>query len=182
MFETMDLLFLHAGYPSNSRSIAALDGARRSAQALAENAVRFGDTFENIEALRRGEVDIIQAYSGDVFSKAGHDPNIVFFLPEEGFSLWADYLVLSSGSRHVAEAHAFVEFLSRKDVSMRSARAFHYDSPMAETNELATRMLHGASRLLPPAEKRRQRARFEPAGPATGEYQKIFSELKRRSP
>lgn len=181
-FEVLDVLFKRSGHPSNSTSPEALDDARRVAKSLAQNRIVLGDTFSNLDDLLAGKAWIAQAYSGDVLSKTKESKDIAFFLPVEGFNTWVDYLVLPSRSPMVAQAHALVDFLSRQEISVRSAARFHYDSPLRGAAAVLTRIQLDPRALLPSFERRMQGARFRSVGPLTGEYQKIFNELRRRLP
>lgn len=54
-------------------------------------------------------------YSSDAAVLAEKEPNISYFVPEEGASLWLDCFVIPREAKNAHEAHRFLDFLCRPE-------------------------------------------------------------------
>lgn len=76
-----------------------------------------------INDLVLGDVCIAQAWSGDA-QQAEDDAkelnrNIVYIIPKEGTTLWIDCMAIPVGSPHPTNAHKFINFLLRPEISAK---------------------------------------------------------------
>ncbi len=110
-----------------------------------------------IAALRRGDVAITMAWSGDIFAakSLGKIPErIVFTVPEEGALLWTDNMCIPQGAQHLADAITFMDWVYRPEVAAQIAQFVNYITPVPEAKEVLERM---AEREANPEEAARLR-------------------------
>ncbi len=134
--ESEDMLVvarLASGHPANSRVPGHITDARdKILGQIRDVGVKFGSFVDILEALDSGEIWIGMSYSGDALRAAAENPNIGFFLPEEGAIKWLDSLVLSRDSQRVEEAHRFLDFMLEGENAAESANYLYLASPNVE--------------------------------------------------
>ena len=81
------------------------------------------------DELSSGNLWATMAYSGDAAMIAQEDPNIGYFIPEEGCALWTDHFVLTRDSQRVDEAHAFLDFMLTGPAAAQNANYLRYATP-----------------------------------------------------
>ncbi|MBX3486535.1 MAG: extracellular solute-binding protein [Candidatus Paracaedibacteraceae bacterium] len=82
-----------------------------------------------VNELVGGESCLAQAWSGeaqlaqDRADEVGKKIHIRYVVPQEGGTLWIDCIAIPKGAPHVNNAHKFIDFLMRPQVSARIANA-----------------------------------------------------------
>ena len=96
-----------------------------------------------ITALENGEIDITQAWSGDIFIAAaptdiGGDgfPEMELSTPEEGAVLWTDNMCIPIHSEHPVDAITWMNFAYEPQVAAVNADFIWYVSPVPEAKEI----------------------------------------------
>jgi spermidine/putrescine transport system substrate-binding protein len=100
-----------------------------------------------IPALKRGDLAITMAWSGDIFAaKAGKDlpERIEFVVPAEGGLLWTDCMCIPEGATHLADAIAFMDYVYRPPVAAQIAQYVNYITPVPEARQEIVRMAEQA--------------------------------------
>ncbi len=175
--EAMLPVMLQGDIPINTTNPADLVMAETAAQQLADNGVKFGETMELIEKVKDGELWIAEAYGGDVEYLAGGRDDIRFVLPEEGYGIWLESMVISSNTRNEAAAYALIDFFCRPDISARSASTFFYGTPVEGAEEL----LANKATTLPDAADLDRGEPYIDLGESGSYYQRIFNDMKLRA-
>jgi spermidine/putrescine transport system substrate-binding protein len=96
-----------------------------------------------IPALKRGDVAITMAWSGDIFAaKLGKDlpEQIEFVVPDEGALLWTDAMVIPQGAVHLADAITYMDHVYDPKVAAQIAQYVNYISPVPEAQPEIVRM------------------------------------------
>lgn len=96
-----------------------------------------------IAALRRGDVAITMAWSGDIFAAKllGKIPErIEFVVPSEGALLWTDNMCIPKGALHLADAITFMDWVYQPRVAAQIAQFVNYITPVPEAREVLERM------------------------------------------
>lgn len=96
-----------------------------------------------IAALRRGDVAITMAWSGDIFSAKllGKIPErIRFVVPIEGALLWTDSMCIPQGAAHLADAITFMDWVYQPRVAAQIAQFVNYITPVPAAREVLERM------------------------------------------
>ncbi|GBC87164.1 Spermidine-binding periplasmic protein SpuE [bacterium HR12] len=100
-----------------------------------------------IAALRRGDLGITMAWSGDMFAakSLGKIPErIEFVVPEEGALLWTDNMCIPQGARHLADAITFMDWVYRPEAAAQIAQFVNYITPVPEARQVLERMAEEA--------------------------------------
>ena len=89
-------------------------------------------TVETRPVLENSECAFCQAYSGDALQVAATHPEIVYMIPKEGATIWADNMAIPTNAREVELAHAFINEM----VSAENAKLFAENSFFASPNKV----------------------------------------------
>lgn len=104
------------------------------------------------DALIEGTVSAAMCYSGDAAVAAAENPNIDFFIPEEGAMMWVDCLAICRDTQNEALAHQFLNFYLRPEIAARNASAINYAPTNRAAEPLIAKSLKNDPRLYPPPE------------------------------
>jgi spermidine/putrescine transport system substrate-binding protein len=120
-----------------------------------------------------GDVWLAQLWNGDTAQARSAQASLEFVLPKEGSMIYLDSMVIPRGAPHRRAAHEFINYVLRPEVAAGVSRRSGYGSPNA-----AALALDG-SLLRPPSAAEMQRLEYqEDLGAATGEWDRIWTEIK----
>lgn len=91
-------------------------------------------TFES-EGYKQGiassEFLLVHAYSGDIMQVVdqNEDPDIVYVLPKEGFSVWVDDMVIPVDADNVELAEKFINFMQDPEIARLNMEYNYYRCP-----------------------------------------------------
>jgi putrescine transport system substrate-binding protein len=94
--------------------------------------VRKFHSSEYLNALAGGEICLVVGWSGDIkqaqkrAAEAKNGVEIGYVIPKEGAQMWFDNLAIPKDAKHVAEAHAFIDYLLRPDVAAKNSNLVAY--------------------------------------------------------
>jgi putrescine transport system substrate-binding protein len=94
--------------------------------------VRKFHSSEYINALTSGEICFVVGWSGDIkqaqkrAAEAKNGVEIGYAIPKEGAQMFFDNLAIPKDAPHVAEAHAFIDYLLRPDVAAKNTDLVQY--------------------------------------------------------
>ena len=94
--------------------------------------VRKFHSSEYINALASGEICFVVGWSGDIkqaqrrAAEAKNGVEIGYAIPKEGAQMFFDNLAIPKDAPHVAEAHAFIDYLLRADVAAKNTNLVQY--------------------------------------------------------
>lgn len=104
-------------------------------QRNAVNAVYIGDQVK--DSLRSGEKNIAVIYSGDASVLMEEEADrFEYVIPKEGTNLWFDVWAIPKNTKHVEEAHKFLDFLLDAEVNKKNVEYIGYATPNKATVEL----------------------------------------------
>jgi len=83
-----------------------------------------------VAALKRGDIWIGQAWSGDIFQAQQSGSDLSFVVPDEGAMLWTDNMMIPANAKHPLDAMAFIDFVYRPDIAALIADWVWYVSPV----------------------------------------------------
>jgi spermidine/putrescine transport system substrate-binding protein len=89
-----------------------------------------------LDALEKGEIDLLVTYNGDAVNRARRNPSIRVVLPAEGAPLWLDSFAIARDSPQPDLASLFIRFMSSPEVSALSATDLMYSSPNPDSRNL----------------------------------------------
>jgi spermidine/putrescine transport system substrate-binding protein len=85
-------------------------------------------TLDDSSSLVTGKAYLAMAFNGDALALQERQPEIRYVVPEEGGSLWTDYLAVAANGRRELAA-SFIDFLNRPDMAARNAGHVYYATP-----------------------------------------------------
>ena len=98
--------------------------------------VRKFHSSEYLNALASGEICFVVGWSGDIKqaqkraaeakTAAGNGVEIGYAIPKEGAQMFFDNLAIPRDAPHVAEAHAFIDYLLRPEVAAKNTDLVQY--------------------------------------------------------
>jgi spermidine/putrescine transport system substrate-binding protein len=105
----------------------AIDALRKVVKA---GQVRAFTGNEYIQDLAAGNIVACEAWSGDVISAQGDNPDIKFVVPAEGLSLWSDNMLVPNKAEHQANAEKWIDFYYEPEVAAKLAAYVNYICPV----------------------------------------------------
>ncbi len=124
---------INARTPADLKAVAdALIAAKRSDRCLG-----FDGGVGAKNRVAKGEALVGMVYNGDAVTAIKENPALRFAIPREGSNIWMDNLLVTKGSRNVAGAHAFINYITGATVAAQNANHMHY----ATANAAARPML-----------------------------------------
>ena len=94
--------------------------------------VRKFHSSEYLNALAGGEICLVVGWSGDIkqsqrrATEAKNGAEIGYSIPKEGAQMFFDNLAIPKDAAHVAEAHAFIDYLLRPEVAAKNSNLVAY--------------------------------------------------------
>jgi spermidine/putrescine transport system substrate-binding protein len=127
--ETIGAALLYLGYSVNSTDDGELARAEALLARARDRAVAFTPATTGRDLLVAGEVDLAHNHSGDVAAARQDRSGILYLIPREGAVIWADNMVIPSGSSGSYTAHVFMNFLLDPEIGARLTNDIRYHSP-----------------------------------------------------
>jgi spermidine/putrescine transport system substrate-binding protein len=162
------------GQPVNTIDAASLARAR---PLLAEwiKLVKVFDSDSPKTALLNGDVDLGIVWSGEAALLWRENRKFQYVLPAEGAHQFVDVLAIPAGARNVTEAHRFMDYILRPEVSRQISAAFPYTNP-----NVAARRLLTPDELANPASypKGGKLESFRDIGRAAADIDRLVTDLK----
>ena len=121
----------HLGLDPNSHSPADLQKAADLVIKI-RPLVRKFHSSEYLDAIASGEICFAVGFSGDFkqaqkrAAEAKNGVDIAYAIPKEGAQLWFDNLAIPKDAKHVAEAHAFINYLQTPEVAAKNSNFISY--------------------------------------------------------
>nr|WP_246806199.1 polyamine ABC transporter substrate-binding protein [Rhizobium lusitanum] len=94
--------------------------------------VRKFHSSEYINALANGDICVAFGYSGDVLqarnraAEAKNGVKISYSIPKKGAQMWFDVMAIPADAPHVAEAHAFLNYIMKPEVIAKASNFTAY--------------------------------------------------------
>ena len=120
--------------------------------------IRYFHSSRYIDDLANGDVCVAMGYSGDVFQasdaavEAENGIEIAYIIPKEGAVRWVDLMAIPADAPHAANAHAFINYLLKPEVSAGIVNYVSYASPNTAALPLVDPEISGDPGVYPPAE------------------------------
>jgi putrescine transport system substrate-binding protein len=121
----------YLGLNPNSTEQKDLDKAAELIAKIRPSVRKFHSS-EYINALASGEICFVVGWSGDIkqaqrrAAEAKNGVEIGYAIPKEGAQMFFDNLAIPKDAPHVAEAHAFIDYLLRPDVAAKNTDLVQY--------------------------------------------------------
>jgi spermidine/putrescine transport system substrate-binding protein len=177
MRETIGAALKTLGYSINTTSPAELAKAEALLLEWKKNIAKFDNEQYKI-GLASGEFLLVHAWNGDVFQVRKENPDVRFFVPEEGTIISCDDLVIPAEAREPGLAHAFINFLHDPAVAAENTAAIWYLCPNKDSYPLLPAEIRDNPGIFIDPEIRAKSEVIADIGPANALYVKVWDRLK----
>ncbi len=147
----------YLGFDPNSRNPAELQKATDLLIKIRPFVRKFHSS-EYLDALASGEICFAVGFSGDVkqaqkrAAEAKNGVEIAYAIPKEGAQLWFDNLAIPKDAKHVAEAHAFINYLQKPEVAAKNSNLISYANGNLASQKLIDKAVLDDPTIYPDAE------------------------------
>jgi len=147
----------YLGFDPNSRNPAELQKATDLLIKIRPFVRKFHSS-EYLEALASGEICFAVGFSGDVkqaqkrAAEAKNGVDVAYAIPKEGAQLWFDNLAIPKDAKHVAEAHAFINYLQKPEVAAKNSDLISYANGNLASQKLIDKEVLDDPTIYPDAE------------------------------
>lgn len=116
------------GYSMNTENDEEIDEAYQWLLELNDTMDPAYVTDEVIDNMMNGTKDIAVVYSGDATVVLDENPDMDFYMPEEGTNVWCDSMVIPSNAQNPLLAHEFINFMLSYDAAYDNTITVGYAS------------------------------------------------------
>jgi putrescine transport system substrate-binding protein len=155
--EVINTVFVYLGIQPNSEKPEDLATAEKTLMAIRPY-VRYFNSSKYIEDLANGEICLALGWNGDVGQaalrarEAKNGNNIKYMIPKEGAVLFFDMLAIPKDAPHPKNAHLFIDYLLRPEVSARNSSTVHFASSNAAAYDLIDPVIYNDHGIFPAPE------------------------------
>ncbi|MDZ7817069.1 MAG: extracellular solute-binding protein [Aliarcobacter sp.] len=180
MREVFGMALKVLGYSSNSTNPKEIEEAYLKLKELLPNVKMFYSESQKQVYLNE-EVKLGMNFNGESFMASEENEAIKYVYPKEGILLWIDSLVIPKGAKNIDNAHAFINYLLKPEVSKVISEEIGYPSPNAKTLELLDEKTRN-NRIIYPNEKDLLNGEFQiDVGDVLPIYEKYWEMLKTKN-
>jgi len=119
-------------------------------------------------------------FNGEAMAAMGEDETLQYAIPSEGSSIWLDTMTVSSGSRNVPGAHAFINYILSADAGAKLANFVQFGSPNAAARPQLTPEDLSNPVIYPDAATLKRLKYLRDPGPAQRTYDEAWTAVKSR--
>jgi putrescine transport system substrate-binding protein len=154
--EALGAALIHLGRPAKSGSKADLDAVAALFAAIRPN-IRYFNSSRYIDDLANGDICLALGYSGDVLQardravEAKNGQDVRFVIPSEGAIRNVDVIAIPKDAAHMAEAHAFINFLMDPKVIAGITNEIRYPNGNKDATALLDASIRNDPGMYPPA-------------------------------
>lgn len=138
--------------------------------------IKIYDSDSPKDKLEAGDVDLGVVWSGEAAKLYQKDKKFKYILPAEGAHMFIDSLAIPKGAPHKDNAHAFINYILRPEVSKLISQEFPYTNPNAEARKLLTEDQLANPASYPPGSPKLEL--FHDIGKASADVDKLVTDLK----
>lgn len=136
------------------------------------------NSTNNGQLLAKGQVWVELAWNSQIVPLMADHPEIVWVLPEEGFSLWIDSLSITKDAKNVANAYKFIEYLLQPEVAAKMCQESGVAVPNAPMMDLLPDDIsNNPAMFVPEADMGRADVILDPEA-ATAAYQAGWTKVR----
>jgi spermidine/putrescine transport system substrate-binding protein len=175
--ETIGAALKSLGYSLNSVNDEELAAAKNVVIGWKKNLAKFENEQYKM-GLASGEFMLVHGYSGDILKVKEENEQVGFLIPEEGFSLACDDLVIPKTAKQVDLAHKFINFLHTPEVAAENTEFITYLCPNSASYPLLNDEIRDDPGIFPSQEILSKGEVIQDLGEDNQKYTKIWDEIK----
>jgi spermidine/putrescine transport system substrate-binding protein len=177
MRETIGAALKSLGYSLNTVHDKELAEARDLLIRWKKNLAKF-ESEQYKTGLASGEFFLVHGYSGDILKVQEENDDIEFMIPEEGYSLASDDLIVPKDARNTALAHKFINFLHDPQVAAENTEYITYLCPNKSSYALLSENVRSNPGIFAPEQVRKKGEAIRDLGEDNAKYIKIWDQVK----
>jgi len=177
MRESIGAALKSLGYSINTVNQKELQEAEAVLLRWKKNLAKF-DNEQYKLGLASGEFLLVHAWNGDVFQVRKENPDVRFFIPEEGTIISCDDLVIPKSARQVALAYAFINFLHDPKVAAENTNFIDYLCPNKDAYPLLAPEIRNNTGIFVKPEIMAKSEIIANIGGANALYVKVWDRVK----
>jgi spermidine/putrescine transport system substrate-binding protein len=177
MRETIGAALKFLGYSLNTADDKELEEAKEVVLRWRKNLAKF-ENEQYKSGISSGEFLLVHGYSGDILQVQEENEDIAFALPNEGFSISCDDMVIPKTAKQTKLAHAFINFLHDPEVAAENSEFIYYLCPNKDCYALMPEEMREDPAVFPPADVRAKGEVIMDLGEAQAKYVKIWDQIK----
>ncbi len=170
------------GYSFNSTNAAEWEEAAellKQQKPLVQEYV-MDQVFDKMEM---GEAAVAAYYAGDALimqDEQEEDVDIDYYIPKEGANMFVDAMCVLKTTQHKAEAEAFINFMCRTDIAVKTAEVIGYATPHMQAREQLDPAIIGNPVVYADSQTLANTEVFLNLTPEIGELQsKLWTDIKK---
>ncbi len=167
------------GFSMNTTNPDEVRAAGELAKKWKANIAKFASD-EYKPGIASGEFFVSQGFSGDIMQvvEESGEEVVEYALPQEGFSFWADDMVILKDAPDKDLAYAFVNFLHRPEIAARNMESNYYLSPNVGAYELISEEMRADEQVFLPADVMTRGEQIMPLGSDDTIYQTVWANVR----
>ena len=132
--DALGLTLKMLGYSQNTTN---KDELREAADKIIEGKENFQGFWMDqiLEKLPNEEILIAPYYNGDAVTMMEDNPDLAFYVPEEGTNVFVDAMCIPANAKNVENAEKFINFMCSTEAAAANAEYIGYSSPQREVYE-----------------------------------------------
>jgi spermidine/putrescine transport system substrate-binding protein len=168
MRETLGAALKFLGYSLNTTEESEIAEAAEVVKQWKSNIAKF-ENEQYKPGIASGEFLLVHGYSGDISQvmEENEAAEITYMLPQEGFGLWCDDMVIPVDAPNPELAHAFINFMLEADISARNMEFCYYKAPNTAAYALISEELREDETVFVPEELMQKAEVIRPLGEHT---------------
>ena len=176
--EVFGMALKSLGYSANTTDAKQIEAAYEKLKTLMPNVKLFNSESPKQVYLSK-EVVAGMNFNGENFMANEESPDIKYVYPKEGILLWVDSLVIPKNAKNVENAHLFINYLLRAEVSKVVSQELGYASPNLKTPNLLPKEVR-TNRIVYPLPEDLHNSEFQVdfGDEALKVYEKYWEKLK----
>ena len=140
--------------------------------------VKVYDSDSPKTALKNGDVDIGVVWSGEAAILYNEDKKFAYVLPKEGAHLFVDNMAIPKTAEHPQNAHLFINYLLRPEVSKKISDEFPYYNPNSAARSLLSPEQLANPASYPPAQEVARMQTFRDIGEQASAVDELVTQVK----
>ncbi len=138
------------GYSVNTTSQAQLDAAYTWLETLDKTMDPVYASDDIIDNMIQGNKAIAMVYSGDAAYITAENPDMAYYVPDQGTNFWIDSMVISKDATQVDLAHHWINMMLSPEVATLNSVYVGYSSPIQSVfDELKNTEFEGLNAYVP---------------------------------
>jgi len=137
--EVVPIMLRYLGLPTGSQTEEDLAKSETALMQVRPH-IKYFHSSQYLNDLANGELCLVMGWSGDIFQsrdraeEAKNGNTIAYVIPKEGTLMWFDTMAIPKDAPHVDNAHKFMDYILRAEVTAAISDQMHY----ANANQAAT--------------------------------------------